>query len=141
MGTLIRHIAAGLFGCLEQLTIHGCGDSSDIPDIPNPYELRWTLPALKVLNLNYCNAWKVKACSVLHVDTLIIPGSSADTFLHLFMDQNQLPFPGLRKIQAPVNIAEMFPQHLLLSTPFLENRGITLVQDNPEHVSCSCPMS
>ena len=140
-GTLVRHIAAGLFGCLEQLTIHGCGDPSDIPDIPSSYELRWTLPAIRVLELNYRDSWRVKACSMLHVDRLIIPGTSANPFFHLFMDQNQLPFPGLRKIQVPADIAETLPQHLLLSTPFLENRGIALIQDNPKRVSCSCPMN
>ena len=141
VGTLVRHIAAGLFGCLEQLTIHGCGDPSDIPDIPSPYELRWTLPTIQILKLNHCDSWRVKACSMLHVDTLIITVTSADTFFHLFMDQNQLPFPCLRKIRAPVNIIETFPQHLSFSTPFLKNRGITLVQDNPVQVSCSCPMT
>jgi len=141
VGTLVRHIAAGLFGYLEQLTLHGCGDPSDIPDIPSPYELRWTLPPIQTLELNHCDAWRVKACSMLHVDTLIMPRASADTFLHLFMDQNHLSFPGLREIRAPVNITETFPEHLFFGAPFLKNRGITLVHENPTRVSCSCPMN
>ena len=140
-GTLIRHIAAGLLGCLEELTIHGCGDPSDMPDIPSPYELGWTLPTIRTVRLNHCDAWRIKAYSMLHVDTLVIPMTSADTFFHLFMDQNQLPFPGLRNIRAQVTITESLPQNLWFGMPFLKNRGITLSQQNPTRVSCSCPMT
>ena len=140
-GALVRHIAAGLFGCLKDLTIHGCGDASDIPDVPTPYDLRWTLPTIQTLELDHCDVWRVKAYSMLQVDTLVIPRTFADTYLHLFMDQNQFPFPGLRIIRAPVTITETFPQHLWFGIPFLKNRGITLVQDNPTRVSCSCPMN
>ena len=139
-GPLVRHIAAGLFGCLDELTIHGCGDVSDIPDIPHPYELRWTLPTIRTLELDYCDAWRVKAYSMLHVDTLVVPRTAADAFLHLFTDQNQLPFPGLRQIRAPATITGT-PQHLWFGMPFLESRGITLVQDGPMQVSCLCPMN
>jgi hypothetical protein len=140
-GTLVRHIVAGLFGCLDQLTVHGCGDLSDIPDIPTPYELRWSLPAIQIVEFNHCDAWRANAYSMLHVETLVIPRTSADAFLHLFMDQNQLPFPGLRKIQAPITVIERFPQHVWFEMPFLKNRGIILVEDNPMLVSCSCPTS
>lgn len=140
-GILVRHIAAGLFGCLERLTIHGCGDPSDMPDIPTPFELRWTLPTIQTLEFNHTDAWRVNTYSMLHVETLIFPSTSTDTLLHLFIDQNQLPFPGLRKICAPVTITEALPQHFWFGMPFLKNRGITLVQDHSLPLLCSCPMS
>jgi hypothetical protein len=200
--TLVRHIAAGRLGALEQLTVHACGDPDPASSLdssyphppPMPYNYNdidnapgaWAPPPLRIVSLSRCDA---RAYAMLHAETLVVPRAELEAFLHPFAaaaaaaDQNPhhphqnphhphqnphphyqnshphphphqnppnsdprvLPFPGLRRICAPLTSVsadtEAFPPpHLWLGMGLLKSRGIALEQDAPVAVSCSCPM-
>ena len=59
-----RQLAAGAIGCLRTLHMSICGEPID--DTTLPGATKWTIPALEVLELDYCTGWEMHHFAMIH---------------------------------------------------------------------------
>ena len=65
-GSLVVHVANGVFGQLQRLSVIGCGyDRVWLEAITTPP--KWTIGVLERLDIDHADRWEVMALSVIHV--------------------------------------------------------------------------
>jgi len=149
-----NHIASGVFGNLEFLTLTMCGHASDDPDLelpPHNDPNSWCIPTMQRVEIDHADHWRVAALARLHVKELVLSRVPRKT--QLLVAQRDRLFPGLEKLSiSPPSSPPSPPQtqtqtHLDNSDFFGEvskaaaKRGIvtvTVTEDGPFRGNCAC---
>ena len=131
-----NHIASGVFGNLQYLTLTMCGHASDDPDLELPphNDHSWLIPIMQRVEIDHADHWRVAALARLHVKEVVLSRVPRKT--ELLIAQRERLFPGLQKlsISPPRQESEFFDEVRRAAA----KRGITVTDDVPFRGDCAC---
>ena len=130
-----NHIASGVFGNLQDLTLTMCGHASDDPDLELPphNDHSWLIPMMQRVEIDHADHWRVAALARLHVREVVLSRVPRKT--ELLIVQRERLFPGLQKLSiSPPRESEFFDEVRKAAA----KRGITVTDDVPFRGDCAC---
>jgi len=131
-----NHVASGVFGNLQYLTLSMCGHASDDPDLALPphNDLSWLISTMQRVEIDHADHWRVAALARLHVRELVLSRVPRKT--ELLVAQRERLFSGLEKLSiSPTNESEFLSEMRKAAA----RRGITVTTDDvPFRGDCTC---
>ena len=131
-----NHVASGVFGNLQDLTLTMCGHASDDPDLelpPHNNDHSWLIPVMQRVEIDHADHWRVAALARLHVREVVLSRVPRKT--ELLIVQRERLFPGLEKLSiSPPRESELFDEVRKAAA----KRGITITDDVPFRGDCAC---
>lgn len=135
VSAVANHVASGVFGSLQSLTLIMCGHASDDPDLARPphNEHSWLIPVMQRVEIDHADHWRVVALARLQVRELVLSRVPRKT--EVLVAQKECLFPGLEKLsisptQGPEFLGEM--------RSAAAKRGIVVTDDAPFRGECAC---
>lgn len=130
-----NHVASGVFGNLQFLTLIMCGHASDDPDLkPPPHnDHSWLIPMMQRVEIDHADYWRVAALARLHVREVVLSRVPRKT--ELLVAQREHLFPGLEKLSiSPTQGSEFLSEMRRAAV----KRGIAVTDDAPFRGDCVC---
>jgi hypothetical protein len=131
-----NHVASGVFGALQFLTLVMCGHPSDDPHLalpPHNDDHAWWIPTMQRVEIDHADRWRVAALARLHTRELVLSRVPRET--PLLVVQIERLFPGLETLSIPPTQGPEFLAELRRAAT---KRAITVTDDAPFCGDCAC---